>query len=155
MADQVSPVPGSAHTSSSPALGLGARASGRPDTERRTRRTDGLAELVANLAWIGYVPILLCVLKRDSRYWSRCGFAVCVMSDVSREAASGTEPLPLAPAGKGHRVPLLTQASVRDGLAGGGVARFARCDRVASAALLQFMIAAAASCGVLLGAASV
>ena len=55
-------------------------------------------DLVATpLAWVAYVPFLLWVLQRDSRFWVSSGFTACLLGN-----ASGSE-------AELHRVPLLAQ----------------------------------------------
>ena len=55
-------------------------------------------DLVATpLAWVAYVPFLLWVLQRDSRFWVSSGFTACLLGN-----AGGSE-------AELHRVPLLAQ----------------------------------------------
>ena len=41
------------------------------------------------LTWMAYVPFLIFVLERDSRYWARCGFSACVLGLIGEGEQAG------------------------------------------------------------------
>jgi hypothetical protein len=42
--------------------------------------------LTVPLTFVAYVPFLISILERDSRYWARCGFSACVLGTIGEGA---------------------------------------------------------------------